>query len=79
MAPSDGMILNAQQSQQIDAGRFSRTGAFPLGVAAAPAEMGPVYVDNHIEIGGEVVRVVRTEISDSNRKLKRDVRQGVTR
>lgn len=36
----------------------------------------PLIVENHIEIGGEVVRVVRTEIKANNRELKRAVMAG---
>lgn len=36
----------------------------------------PIVVENHIEIGGEVVRVVRSEIKQSNRELKRTVMAG---
>ena len=36
----------------------------------------PIVVENHIEIGGEVVRVVRTEIRANNRDLKRTVKAG---
>lgn len=32
---------------------------------------GTTIIENHIEIGGEVVRVVRTEVANSNRGLKR--------
>lgn len=38
--------------------------------------MAPIIVENHIEIGGEVVRVVRTEIRESDRRLKRAVLAG---
>lgn len=36
----------------------------------------PIIIENHIEIGGEVVRVVRTEIRASNRATKRAVLAG---
>ena len=36
----------------------------------------PLVVENHIEIGGEVVRVVRTEIKQRDRDLKRTVKAG---
>jgi len=39
-------------------------------------DSGPLIVENHIEIGGEVVKVIRTEIKASNRDLKRMVRAG---
>lgn len=37
----------------------------------------PLVVENHIEIGGEVVRVVRTEIKANDRNTKRRVTAGV--
>lgn len=39
----------------------------------------PIIVENHIEIGGEVVRVVRTEIRASNRATVAAVRAGARR
>ncbi len=39
----------------------------------------PLVVENHIEIGGEVVRVVRTEIKANDRETKRRVTAGVRR
>ena len=44
------------------------------GIAAAG---GTTIVENHIEIGGEVVRVVRTEIKANDRNTKRRVTAGV--
>jgi hypothetical protein len=44
--------------------------------AALSAPAQPIVVENHIEIGGEVVRVVRTEIKQNNRDLKRTVKAG---
>jgi hypothetical protein len=38
---------------------------------------GALVVENHIEVGGEVVRVVRTEISSANRATARRVMAGV--
>jgi len=38
---------------------------------------GPMVVENHIEVGGEVVRVVRTEISANDRNTKRRVQAGI--
>lgn len=51
-------------------------------VAASLAMKGdgaaaPIIVENHIEIGGEVVRVVRTEIRENDKALKRRVTAGV--
>jgi hypothetical protein len=43
---------------------------------ALSADAQPIVVENHIEIGGEVVRVVRTEIKQNNRDLKRTVKAG---
>lgn len=40
---------------------------------------GTTVIENHIEIGGEVVRVVRTEIKASDRETKRRVTAGVGR
>ncbi|MEV6287398.1 hypothetical protein [Kribbella sp. NPDC051770] len=37
----------------------------------------PLIVENHIEIGGEVVRVVRTEIKKDHKETKRTVNAGV--
>jgi phage-related minor tail protein len=37
---------------------------------------GPTYLETHIEIGGEVVRVVRSELKQQNRSLKRTVKAG---
>lgn len=37
---------------------------------------GPQVIENHIEIGGEVVRVVRSEIRSSNQSLRRAVVSG---
>jgi TP901 family phage tail tape measure protein len=37
------------------------------------ADTRPIIIENHIEIGGEVVRVVRTEIETDHRNLKRKV------
>lgn len=68
-----GIEATARQAQvaltaTIGATRSDRT------EPAAPAAAGPTYVDNHIEIGGEVVRVVRTQIGESNFDLRRRVR-----
>jgi len=41
--------------------------------AAAP---GPIYLETHIEVGGEVVRVVRSELRQQNRQLKATVKAG---
>ena len=40
---------------------------------------GPIVVENHIEVGGEVVRVVRTEISEHDRGVRRRVLAGSRR
>jgi uncharacterized membrane-anchored protein YhcB (DUF1043 family) len=37
---------------------------------------GPTYLETHIHVGDEVVRVVRTELKQQNRNLKRTVRAG---
>lgn len=39
-------------------------------------DMGTIVVENHIEIGGEVVKVVRTEIRASDRDKKRRIMAG---
>lgn len=44
--------------------------------SGAGGDMPPIIIENHIEIGGEVVRVVRTEIKASNRATKRAVLAG---
>ncbi|MDX3006741.1 hypothetical protein PWY87_34055 [Kribbella solani] len=44
------------------------------GSNSAPAPQGPMTVEVHVEIGGEVVRVVRSEIRASHRELKRTVK-----
>ena len=44
--------------------------------AGAMGGGGPLVVENHIEVGGEVVRVVRTEISAHDRNTKRRVTAG---
>lgn len=41
--------------------------------AASSGGQPPIIVENHIEIGGEVVRVVRTEIRENNRSVRRGV------
>lgn len=77
VAPSNGVILNAEQTRQIDAARFNQTSAAPAAAGVKQAgQQPPIYVDNHIEIGGEVVRVVRTEIKAGNTALKRRVTAG---
>jgi len=48
--------------------------AMPTG--GGGGDMPPIIIENHIEIGGEVVRVVRTEIKASNRATKRAVLAG---
>lgn len=48
----------------------------PMSKAAGSSGAAPIIVENHIEIGGEVVRVVRTEIRESDRRLKRAVLAG---
>lgn len=55
-----GRILSAEETARALAGGGSQ----------------PIVVENHIEIGGEVVRVVRTEIKQNNRDLKRAVKAG---
>jgi hypothetical protein len=47
-----------------------------LSQASDGGTSGPLVIENHIEIGGEVVRVVRTEIRASDRALKRAVLAG---
>lgn len=42
----------------------------------AAAEQGPTYLEAHIEIGGEVVRVVQVEMKKRDRQLKRAVTAG---
>jgi hypothetical protein len=49
--------------------------AVAAGVGSAPAG-GPMVIENHIEIGGEVVRVVRSEITARDRATKRTVLAG---
>lgn len=44
--------------------------------AASFASGQPIVIENHIEIGGEVVRVVRTEINEHDRALDRRVTAG---
>jgi hypothetical protein len=39
-------------------------------------DQGPQVIENHIHIGDEVTRVVRTEVRESNRALKRSVLAG---
>ncbi|MEV5691138.1 hypothetical protein [Micromonospora globbae] len=48
----------------------------PGGGAAAG---GVQVIENHIEIGGEVVRVVRTTVAEGNRELRRRVSAGAGR
>jgi hypothetical protein len=43
------------------------------------AAAGPTVLEAHIEIGGEVVRVVRTELREHDRQLKRRVGAGAGR
>lgn len=45
----------------------------PNHAVGAAGGMPPIIVENHIEIGGEVVRVVRTEIRENNRSVRRGV------
>ena len=47
------------------------------GETVLPTQNGPMVIENHIEIGGEVVRVVRHEVSLDRRDLKRRTRQRV--
>jgi phage-related protein len=46
------------------------------GSSTTPQNTGPLILEAHIEIGGEVVRVVRTEMRSANRGLKRTVMAG---
>lgn len=41
-----------------------------------PQQAGPTIIENHIEIGGEVVRVVRCEIDNDKRDTRRHVLSG---
>lgn len=57
--------------------RFAVGGvASTQGAQAAAAMAGPMVIENHIEIGGEVVRVVRTEISGANRATRTRILAG---
>jgi hypothetical protein len=49
------------------------------GITPNGAGAGVIVVENHIEIGGEVVRVVRTEINTANRATKNAVLAGASR
>lgn len=59
--PTGGRILSAEQTAQALAGGGGQ----------------PIVVENHIEIGGEVVRVVRTEIKANDRNTSRRQMAGV--
>lgn len=39
-----------------------------------PPEVGPIYLEAHIDLGNDVTKVVQVEMRRSNRSLKRDVK-----
>lgn len=42
----------------------------------APQQMGPIYLEAHIDLGNEVTKVVQVEFRQQNRQLKRTVLAG---
>jgi TP901 family phage tail tape measure protein len=66
----DAHVFTAPQTRQMMRGGDG---------AAAIGSAGPLTIENHIEIGGEVVRVVRTEISTHDRGLRRRANSGTGR
>lgn len=42
----------------------------------APQQMGPIYLEAHIDLGNDVTKVVQVEFREMNRQLKRDVMAG---
>ena len=60
-------------------GGWGNFGPKAAGGGPTPGPSGPQVLEAHIEIGGEVVRVVRTELRDHNRGLTRRVGAGAGR
>jgi hypothetical protein len=56
---------------------LARGGELVLTAEQARALGGPRVIENHIHIGDEVVRVIRTEIRDDKRATRRAVLAGV--
>lgn len=56
--------------------RFALGGVAATGSTAPGVASGPLVIENHIEIGGEVVRVVRTEISSANKATRTRILAG---
>jgi hypothetical protein len=76
LQPGRRYLLGERRREIVEMGQNG--GARVISGEQTPAELAggggqPMIVENHIEIGGEVVRVVRTEINTSNRNLKRKV------
>jgi TP901 family phage tail tape measure protein len=79
VAPADGFILNANQTRQIDANRFSQTTAAPAAIGESPrvdvaAPAVRVFIGNE-----EITDRIQVVVDRNNQQLKRDVRQGVFR
>jgi TP901 family phage tail tape measure protein len=56
--------------------RFALGGIAGQSASVVSTPAGPLIIENHIEVGGEVVRVVRTEIRDANRATRQRVLAG---
>ena len=74
MLPGQSYLVGEREPEIVHMGSVGGF-AQPLGGGGSPTPVnaGPMTIENHIEIGGEVVRVTRHEINESNRSVRRRV------
>jgi hypothetical protein len=76
MVPRLGDADRSRAILDVGAGWYGGRISWPGGGGAAGAGV-PITIENHIEVGGEVVRIVRSEIRADHRQTNRRVDQGV--
>lgn len=79
MVPGRSYLLGERAPERVDIDQNGR--AKVVSGERTPKELAsggqPIVIENHIEIGGEVVRVVRSEIKTNDKNTKRKVTAGV--
>lgn len=77
--PRDGISRQRGLGLLDVAARWHGAAVVPWEQMATKVSLAGMVVENHIEVGGEVVRVVRSEIRDHDRGLRQRVRAGAGR
>lgn len=79
VAPSNGTVLDANQTRQIDSNRFSQSASVTQS-AGGQQRIDVAAPDVRVFIGNEeITDRMQVVVDNNNRKLKRNVRQGLVR